>query len=199
MAHSKFSIALLAFLPVMLLGQNNAAPLKNWTTPLYWQPNEAERRVAGQVVPQIQFSTNAVSNTALIFIAITPCRLVDTRGGAFNGMSPFSGPSIAAGATATFPVQSTTEASANTAPAPCGVIPTIAQAYSFNLTVIPHASGAVDYITMWPANGTQPYVSTLDDPQGIIASNDGRDMEYRHRGRFARKQYYRHLQHGQWL
>jgi len=156
--------------------QENSVPLKNWATPLYWQANHAERE-AGPVgssvkaAPQLKFSANAVSDTALIFVAITPCRLVDTRGASagFNGVSPFSGPSIASTTTVTFPVQSPTEASADTEPAPCGVIPSIAQAYSLNLTVVP--AGRVNYVTMWPAGSTQPFVSTLDDPQGAIISN----------------------------
>jgi len=149
-------------------------PLKNWATPLYWKPNQVEREAAGKVMPQLRFSANQVSTDALIFVAITPCRLVDTRGasGGFNGIAPFSGPSISAAGTITIPVQSPTEASADTTPAPCGVIPSIAQAYSFNLTVVPKVSGtAVDYVSMWPAGSTQPVVSTLDDPQGAIVSN----------------------------
>jgi len=98
---------------------------------------------------------------------------VDTRGIAagFNGTAPFSGPSIAAAATLTIPVQSATEASTNTEPAPCGVIPSTAQAYSLNLTVVPAGGGRVDYISMWPAGESQPFVATLDDPQGAIVSN----------------------------
>jgi sugar lactone lactonase YvrE len=115
----------------------------------------------------------AVNPAGLQFYPVTPCRLVDTRGAAagFNGIAPFSGPSIPSGGTLTIPVQSATEASTNTAPAPCGVIPSIAQAYSINVTLIPHAGGPVDYITLWPAGSTQPVVSTLDDPQGLIVSN----------------------------
>ncbi len=157
-------VVLLVFASVALTAQ---VPLKNWAAPLYWQPSQAERGA----VPQLQFSANAVSTNALTFVAITPCRLVDTRGGAFNGMSPFSGPSIASKGTITIPVQSPAEAAANTAPAPCGVIPSIAEAYSFNLTVVPVAGGAVDYVTIWPAGSTQPVVATLDDPQGAIVSN----------------------------
>jgi hypothetical protein len=167
-----FLVFLLITSSVMLTAQKaqeNAVPLKNWATPLYWHPSQAEREAAA---PQLQFSTNQVSADALTFVAITPCRLVDTRGAAagFTGDTPFSGPSIAAGATATFPVQSTTE-QATTAPAPCGVIPSIAEAYSLNITVIPHASGIVDYISIWPAGGTQPTVSTLNDLQGQIVAN----------------------------
>src|ERR1700722_4654938 len=138
------TVSLLAFLPFMLTGlkaQEHVVPLKNWTTPLYWQPNQAEREAAARALPQnaapqLQFSTNALSTNALTFIAITPCRLVDTRGAAagFNGDSPFGGPSIPSGGTATFPVQLSSEATANTAPAPCGTIPSLAEAYSFNVT-----------------------------------------------------------------
>ena len=51
------------------------------------------------------------------------------------------------------------------------MIPSTAQAYSFNLTVVPHTGGAVDYVSLWAAGSTQPYVSTLDDPEGLIVDN----------------------------
>jgi hypothetical protein len=149
--------------------QGNVIPLKNWAAPLYWQPNQVER----VAVPQLQFSSNAISTNALTFVAITPCRLVDTRGSAagFIGVTPFDGPGApAGGGVLTFPVQSSTQTS-TTAPAPCGAIPSIAQAYSVNLTVVPTAAGAVDNVTLWPAGSTQPVVATLNDPQGIIAQN----------------------------
>jgi hypothetical protein len=178
-SYSKYSccaVSFLVFLPMILAGQTapeHAVPLKNWATPLYWQPNQAEREAAGKGGAQLQFSANAVSTDALTFVAITPCRLVDTCGGSagFNGIFPFSGPSIPPAGTVTFLVQTPYEASANTMPAPCGTIPSIAQAYSFNLTVVPHASGAVDYVTLWPSGSAQPVVATLDDPQGMIVSN----------------------------
>jgi len=111
--------------------------------------------------------------TALRFYPVAPCRLVDTRGAAagFNGIAPFSGPSILGGGTITIPVQSATEASTDTEPAPCGVIPSVARAYSINLTVVPAGTGRVDYVSLWPAGSTQPVVSTLDDPQGLIVAN----------------------------
>jgi hypothetical protein len=172
---SGYAVALLTLVPMLVNGQRaqTAVPLKNWAVPLYWQPNQAERGAAGTALPQLLFSANAVSTNALTFVAITPCRLVDTRGAAagFNGAEPFAGPSIASKATLTIPVQSPTEATGDTTPAPCGVIPSIAQAYSFNITVVPHAGGAVDYVSLWPAGGTQPFVATLNDPQGANVSN----------------------------
>jgi hypothetical protein len=111
--------------------------------------------------------------TGLQFYPVAPCRLVDTRGAAagFHGIDPFAGPSITAGQTLTIPVQSTAEAGDNTEPAPCGVIPSSAEAYSFNLAVVPHAGGAVDYVTLWPSGSTKPFVSSLDDPEGLIIAN----------------------------
>jgi hypothetical protein len=125
------------------------------------------------VAASIGNAAPALTASGLQFYPISPCRLVDTRGAAagFNGIAPFSGPSIAPGVTLTIPVQSVAEATANTAPAPCGTIPSIAQAYSFNLTVVPHAGGAVDYVSLWASGSTQPYVSTLNDPEGLIVAN----------------------------
>ncbi len=166
---------LLIFLPVILAAQrvqDGLIPLKNWSTPLYWHANQAEKDALGNAVPQLQFSSTAVSGNALSFVAITPCRLVDTRGAAqgFVGLDPFAGPSLKAGQTVTFPVQSSTETS-TTGPAPCGQIPSIAAAYSLNLTVVPHAGGEVVYVQIWPAGAAQPYVSNLNDSQGVVVSN----------------------------
>ena len=170
------SVSLLILASVALTAQvarqETVVPLKNWATPLYWQPSQTERG-ASTTGAQLAFSSNQVTTNALTFIAITPCRLIDTRGMAanFNGIAPFSGPSISAMSTVTFPVQSSAEASADTTPAPCGTIPSIAQAYSLNLTVVPVAGGAVDYISMWPSGYSQPFVATLNDPQGAIVAN----------------------------
>src|SRR5580704_12682994 len=121
--HSKYSdraVSLLAslpllFLPAVLNGQSlqpNLVPLKNWAAPLYWQPNQAERaerESAVGIAPKLQFSASQVSPSALTFIAVTPCRLVDTRGlpGGFTGVTPFSGPSFTPSSTVPFPVHST--------------------------------------------------------------------------------------------
>ena len=170
------AVSLLVFLPVVLIGQRaqeNVVPLKNWATPLYWHPNQAEREASAKPVPELKFSANQISADALTFVAITPCRLVDTRGAAagFLGVTPFNGPGVpAGGGNLTFPVQSSSQTS-TTAPAPCGAIPSFAAAYSINLTVVPVAGGAVDNVSLWPSGSTQPFVATLNDPQGIIAQN----------------------------
>jgi hypothetical protein len=169
----------LVFLPVALTGQtapDNVAPLKNWAAPLYWQPNRAERaerETAGKGGQGIRPLVTQLSTSALTFVAITPCRLVDTRGAAagFNGLSPFSGPSLTPSSTVTFPVQSAAEATADTTPTPCGTIPSIAQAYSFNITVVPKTAGGIAFVTVWPAGSAQPAVSTLNDGSGAVLAN----------------------------
>jgi len=83
-----------------------------------------------------------------------PCRVADTR----NANGPFGGPPLAAGSTRIFSVTASM----------CG-IPSTAQAFSLNMTVAP--SGALRYLTTWPAGQSQPVVSTLNALQGQIAAN----------------------------
>jgi len=98
------------------------------------------------------FVPAAVSN--LSFYPVTPCRVADTR----NPMGPFGGPSMTAGQVRPFSI-------ANVA---CG-IPSNAQAYSLNMTVVP--SGALSFLTTWPAGQNQPVVSTLNAFTGTVTAN----------------------------
>jgi hypothetical protein len=50
----------------------------------------------------------------------------------------------------------------------CG-IPTAANAYALNITVIPH--GPLDYLTVWPTGQPRPFVSTLNSFEGRIIAN----------------------------
>jgi hypothetical protein len=164
----------LLFLPVLVTAQTvQQIPLKNWAAPLYWSPNPTERQTVLRSGPEIRPMVTPASTTPLTLVAIAPCRLVDTRGPAagFNGLSPFSGPSFTPSSTVTFPVQSSDEATADTTPTPCGTIPSMAQAYSFNITVIPKTAGGIAFVTIWPSGGAQPAVSTINDGSGIILAN----------------------------
>ena len=84
---------------------------------------------------------SASDSQALAFFPLTPCRIVDTRNG--------DGGILQAGQIRSY-----------TIPTNCGV-PSNAQAYSFNVTVLP-AAGGLDYLTVWPKGETQPVVSTLN-------------------------------------
>jgi hypothetical protein len=92
--------------------------------------------------------------SALAFYPLTPCRIADTR----NATGPLGGPSLSAKSSRAFPVQSST----------CG-IPSTAQAYSLNVTAVPH--GSLGYLTTWPTGQPQPAVSTLNAPTGAITAN----------------------------
>ena len=93
---------------------------------------------------------------------MTPCRLVDTRTAA-GFPAPFGPPSLLANATRSFPLQASTLCS----------IPSIAQAYSLNVTVIP--PGYLGFLTIWPfilPNGApRPTASTLNDYLGTVVAN----------------------------
>ena len=102
-------------------------------------------------------SGNLVSNTnfqvvgPIQFVPVTPCRLVDTRG---RGGSPIPG-----GTSQNFPIPQL---------GGCG-IPTSAAAYSLNVTVVPR--GPLGYLTIWPQGEIQPYVSTMNSPDGRTKAN----------------------------
>jgi plastocyanin len=50
----------------------------------------------------------------------------------------------------------------------CGV-PANAGAYALNITVVPR--GVLQFLTIWPADQPQPFVSTLNSFQGAIVAN----------------------------
>jgi outer membrane protein assembly factor BamB len=94
------------------------------------------------------------NGSALAFYPVTPCRLVDTR----QGTGPLAGPFLVGGVSRSFPLES----------GACN-IPAGAQAYSLNLTAVPH--GSLEYLSAWPAGETQPLASALNAPSGAITAN----------------------------
>src|SRR5580698_10779769 len=95
----------------------------------------------------------------MTFIAITPCRVMDTR-----ASQPFTGafgpPSLAANVSRSVPMPTSTTCA----------IPSSAGAYSLNITVVP--PGPLSFLSVWPAGAPFPTVSTLNDPVagGVIAN-----------------------------
>ena len=151
-----------AALTAQTVSNHDVVPLKPWPVPLYWQPTYVERQVAAMSTNSLLLS-NAVSDATssvnpLTFVAITPCRVVDTR-----SSQPFTGafgpPSLLGSASRTFPIQSNTTCT----------IPSAAQAYSFNLSVVPASS--VGFITAYPTGQTQPLAATLVWQPNVIVSN----------------------------
>lgn len=124
-------------------------PILSWTAPRYFQPfTSGEDR---------KDTAKAAASGRLEFIAVTPCRVLDTR----NANGAFGGPALSAGQIRTIPIPGSS----------CG-IPNSAQAYSLNFTVV--ASGVVGYLSAWPtANRPVPDVSLLNvtSPAGGIIAN----------------------------
>jgi hypothetical protein len=92
----------------------------------------------------------------LRFVAITPCRVADTRtGSGFSGA--FGPPYLSGGTSRSFPIPTGS----------CGTF-SGALAYSLNVTVVPH--NPLGYLTIWPTGQTLPNVSTLNS-DGRIKAN----------------------------
>ena len=89
----------------------------------------------------------AAQTGPLQFFSIAPCRVVDTR----NPNGTNGGPAFGSGTQRTFAVKGN-----------CGV-PTTAKAVSINLTVA--NATAASFLTIWPAGGTRPVVSTINFTQ----------------------------------
>jgi plastocyanin len=91
---------------------------------------------------------------ALVFHAVTPCRVADTRGA--NG--PYGGPALQAGIGRNFIIAGQ-----------CGIPPS-ARAVAFNVTVTqPTAQG---HITLYPAGAPVPLASTLNYRAGQTRANN---------------------------
>jgi hypothetical protein len=165
--------------PITLLAQvqRDPIPLRAWPAPLYWQPTKAEnelstgraRAVTGAVFSDATVTTATTPVGSLVFVGMTPCRIADTRDGTFP--AGFGPPSLVGNASRTFAIQSLSSR--------CPV-PSIAQAYSFNITVVPpgttfpgnvNPSGALGYLTIWPTGVPQPVVSTLNSFLGTVVAN----------------------------
>jgi uncharacterized membrane protein len=100
------------------------------------------------------FVQAGTSTSDLEFFPLTPCRIADTR----NATGSLGGPSLTGNTARSFPVQSTS----------CG-IPSSAQAYSLNVTAVPHSS--LGFLSLWPSGEAQPVVSTLNALTGAVTAN----------------------------
>ena len=83
-------------------------PVTNWATPLYWQPGAAAAQVGARAKRAEATETQDSSQSSTlgapaVFVAITPCRLVDTRVAAgFTGA--FGPPAMPANTARAIPV-----------------------------------------------------------------------------------------------
>jgi len=101
----------------------------------------------------IGYSLNLTS-PGLRFVPVTPCRVVDTR----LPDGPFGGPVMGRSSSRSF-----------TIPAGACGIPSTAQAYALNVTVVPE--GTLGFLTIWPTGQAQPAVSTLNSTDGRVKAD----------------------------
>ena len=119
-----------------------AQGIANWPAPATWTPEaRPERTLSAKNV-----ATTQAIYPALPFIAVTPCRIADTRGNGFTGQ--YGPPSLVANATRSFTILGQ-----------CG-IPASAAAVSFNFAAL-NVGGTGD-LRVFPAGGGVPLVSTLN-------------------------------------
>jgi YVTN family beta-propeller protein len=119
-------------------------------------PGAIEANVVTNKMYVANYGDNTVSvivganAAALQFVAVPPCRLVDTR----QTHDPIQG-----GTSQSFIVPQLGE---------CG-IPASAAAYSLNVTVVPITT--LSYLTIWPTGEDQPLVSTMNSTDGRVKAN----------------------------
>ena len=128
--------------------QTDAVPLKNWAVQKSNPANVSTETSGGA----------ATSPTGLVFIAMAPCRLMDTRAGSAN-TGAFGPPSLLGGQARMLPV----------AQSPCGV--SGAAAYSLNFVSISPAGQSVGYVAAWADNIPWPGTVILNAVQGGIVDN----------------------------
>jgi hypothetical protein len=97
------------------------------------------------------------STSGLQFVALSPCRIVDTRVSS-GKTGAFGPPTMNARTSRAFPAKSSS----------CG-IPTSAVAYSLSITALPAAH--LGFLTVWPTDQALPLASTLNALNAASMSN----------------------------
>ena len=118
---------LIAVIATLTAAAADRVALKNWRAPV------AHADISGRAS----------------LIAVTPCRIADTR----NPAGPYGGPGFADNETRTY----------NIPAGPCSAIPAAA-AYSLNFTVVSY--GGTGFLTAFPASTPQPFISTVNYTAG---------------------------------
>ncbi len=141
-------------------------PIRNWQAPMFWMPSQpvADGSPAshGKLFAEPGALPRAGSVTPLtgplVFIGITPCRLVDTRSFQ-NFPAPFGAPPLQPNVIRAFPLKSH----------PNCIIPPEAKAFSINLLAI--SSGPLDWLSVWPDGYPYPYTSFLNGATAGLYNN----------------------------
>jgi hypothetical protein len=141
------AVSLLLLAPPSL-AQERDIPLANWTVPPYHRAS-----------PSGGLSTMTDVSSAVPFVAVAPCRLVDTRQAGFP--AGYGAPALAAGSPRNFDL--------NSSPS-CTGIPGEVEAYSLNLTVTNTLGPG--FLKVYPQGGSVPAdVSSLNYVAGQTIAN----------------------------
>jgi hypothetical protein len=128
-------------LPALSIAQTIDIPVTNWTVPPYTQSSG--------------ITTMTDTTGPRVFIAVLPCRVVDTR----NPAGPYGGPALATNVARTFDIDN----------GPCPGLPPGVDAYSLNFGgILPPADG---FLTAWQVGLSQPVVSQLNLVGGEVVAN----------------------------
>ena len=131
-------------------GRAESDLIENWSAPPYWQATAASESTtaADSKTARHALDVSALPSAAvpLPFVALTPCRLVDTRAPAFP--APLGGGFLPAATVRSYTLVGV-----------CN-IPVNAKAVSLNATVTNPAGQG--FLTLWPKGGAFPPVSTLN-------------------------------------
>lgn len=127
--------------------QTSEESIPNWATPLFWSPAAVVSETGGlEKAGLLDLSGIAGTGGPLSFVAVTPCRIADSRGNGFTGL--YGPPALAGGVPRSYPLGGR-----------CG-IPSTAGAVSLNITVTNTLGPG--FILIHPQGGSQPQVSTLN-------------------------------------
>lgn len=135
--YAGFALATLMALP---LAAGTNVPLRNWKV-------NTTRTIGGNAL-----------NTNSVFVAITPCRVLDTR----DPDGPYGGPKL----------PTTTARTINMPGSACSL--PIANAYSVNITVFGSTPSAnFQFLTAYPGGTTRPNSSSINFQAGAQVNNGG--------------------------
>jgi uncharacterized small protein (DUF1192 family) len=149
------AVIVVSAVPLYAQGPGELAPrefVPNWTAPSVWSPERAVSPVQDSGV------AGTLASSPVPFIAITPCRIVDTRVG-FGFPSGYGPPALSPGAERSFDLVN----------GPCpGLSPEVV-AYSLNITAVGPAGPG--HLVIWPTGSTPPNVSSINYTAGQTIAN----------------------------